>query len=1028
MEDISIGFGKKNFFGKSDNVFLDNYKVLKQLGRGSYGIVYEVRNKNTGEIRACKRLSKLNIRNLDKFEREINILIKADHPNIIKLYEIFESQRYLYLIMEECKGGDIFNRINENIQNKKMYTEKDAANIILEVMSSIEYCHNHGICHRDLKPENLLYLNAGDEKDNPIKLIDFGLSQIFTNKNLKSKVGTAYYVAPEILKGDYTELCDIWSAGVILYILLSGDPPFNGSKDETIYKKIKKMKFSFPDEKWKNISKEAKDLISHMLVPEKERFSARQVIEHPWFKKASSTLLVDFNFDSAFVSDNILGSKFNNNLILTFSIKSSPFTSLLVEYQSINLNKSYKLNHSLEDFQNKSIFFSKYNSLNDILVLFNKLLDDKNVKVEETNKNFIVSNDLSKDGIFDFNLVINNDIKNNNKINKDLSESFSLNSDNINLNLSNSAQDIVIIIKNIEKNKFTNSLLRLHFLKKISNYLINNNIIKNVFSENILNLVDQINNFVEEDSIKSESKKTYDIIHFSNYLDKKIRDLNLNFDNFTSLLRSILKDEQKNEIDQYVKTLNLYDEYNNFFEPQIIYDLQNCFFNYSLVSCKYVEGENLEAYKKRKMSCNNMNRKLLYHEDEELKNVENIYFFDSIDNAIIHSKKNNGKIIENNENFSLVASEVFYDERKLKQFEKDIPYDELNKKESDGIFSIKIKRDNKKEVNDIFGNKYIISQKYQILPIYKLSLKRNEYYVLHIDPELKKKKEYLKKLNSIQNDQNLLNMNIYFKYSIEEALKFILKRRYNKVILICSIGKDKSGIRFVEIARKILFNFDVLVLFFSEDEKLIPEIEKFKNCLYANKLDLYKEYILNYNYDGLINLKKKLEDLYNITFQQFSFDFLSFTNAQNIGEFNSLESFRSNYFREVYIKNKDNYIYMDNKGKTQITKKIDKRKLWFVTLSEDNEITFFSNGFYLDISKDSCNTEGNYKSMIKWKFEKKSNEFYNFIYKKNENNLLSIEGKEIKVNKGDNGNNKFELIDEFEVDYNINSSSLSDNI
>ena len=218
------------------------------------------------------------------------------------------------------------------------------------------------------------------------------------------------------------------------------------------------------------------------------------------------------------------------------------------------------------------------------------------------------------------------------------------------------------------------------------------------------------------------------------------------------------------------------------------------------------------------------------------------------------------------------------------------------------------------------------------------------------------------------------------------------------------------------------------MLFFSEDEKLIPEIEKFKNCLYANKLDLYKEYILNYNYDGLINLKKKLEDLYNITFQQFSFDFLSFTNAQNIGEFNSLESFRSNYFREVYIKNKDNYIYMDNKGKTQITKKIDKRKLWFVTLSEDNEITFFSNGFYLDISKDSCNTEGNYKSMIKWKFEKKSNEFYNFIYKKNENNLLSIEGKEIKVNKGDNGNNKFELIDEFEVDYNINSSSLSDNI
>ena len=375
-------------------------------------------------------------------------------------------------------------------------------------------------------------------------------------------------------------------------------------------------------------------------------------------------------------------------------------------------------------------------------------------------------------------------------------------------------------------------------------------------------------------------------------------------------------------------------------------DLKNCFFDYSLISCKYIEGENLEVYKKRKMSCNNMNRKMLYHEDEDLKNAENIYFFDSIDYTIFDSKKNNGKIIENNENFSFIVSEVFYNENKLKQFEKDISYDELNKKESDGIFAIKIKRDNKKEVNDIFGNKYVISQKYQILPIYKFSLKRNEYYVLHVDPEFKRKKEFLIKLNSIQKDQSLLNMNIYLESSIEESLKFLLKRRYNKVILISSIGKDKSGFRFVEIARKILFNFDVLVLFFSEDEKPIPEIGKFKNCLFANKLDLYKEYISNYNYEGLINLKKKLEDLYNITFQQFSFDFLSFTNAQNRGEFNSLESFRSIYFREVYIKNDENYIYMDGKGKTQITKIIDKSKLWYVTLSGDNEITFFSNGFY----------------------------------------------------------------------------------
>ena len=159
MEDTTIKFGKETFVGKFEGDFLDNYEVLKQLGKGGYGKVYRVKNLKTGEIRACKHLSKLSIKNLPKFEREINILKKSDHPNIIKLYEIFESKRSLYLIMEECKGGEVFDKIIEHIQNKKMYTEKDAANMFQQMMSAVEYCHNNGICHRDLKPENLLYLN-----------------------------------------------------------------------------------------------------------------------------------------------------------------------------------------------------------------------------------------------------------------------------------------------------------------------------------------------------------------------------------------------------------------------------------------------------------------------------------------------------------------------------------------------------------------------------------------------------------------------------------------------------------------------------------------------------------------------------------------------------------------------------------------------------------------------------------------------------------------------------------------------------
>ena len=271
------------------------------MGKGGYGKVYEVKNKKTGEIRACKHLSKLSIKNLAKFELEINILIKADHPNIIKLYEIFQSQRSLYLVMEECKGGEVFDRIIDHIQKKEMYSEKDAAKIFEKLMSAVQYCHNNGICHRDLKPENLLYLNEGSEKDNPIKVIDFGLSQIFINRRLSTKVGTAYYVSPEILKGDYTEKCDIWSAGVILYILLSGDPPFNGPDDSSIYSKIASLKYSFPQNKWSNISIEAKDLITHMICPENERYNAKQVLEHPWLKNANNKPLTEFNFDPLFL-------------------------------------------------------------------------------------------------------------------------------------------------------------------------------------------------------------------------------------------------------------------------------------------------------------------------------------------------------------------------------------------------------------------------------------------------------------------------------------------------------------------------------------------------------------------------------------------------------------------------------------------------------------------------------------------------------------------------------------------------------
>jgi calcium-dependent protein kinase len=256
--------------------------MLKEIGSGSYGRVYKVKSKTSGDTRACKQLAKGRIANMEKFTLEINVMIQMDHPNIIKLYEVYEDNRYIYLIMEECTGGELFDRIIDRINNKNLFTEKEAAEIFKQMMSAINYCHSQGICHRDLKPENLLFLNTSD--DSPLKVIDFGLSKIFSQDDHKmdTKVGTAYYVSPEVLKGDYDEKCDVWSSGVILYIILTGDPPFNGANDNEIYRKIQQKKFSFPSPQWDKISDDVKDLIKKMLSDPADRLTAGQVLQHTW--------------------------------------------------------------------------------------------------------------------------------------------------------------------------------------------------------------------------------------------------------------------------------------------------------------------------------------------------------------------------------------------------------------------------------------------------------------------------------------------------------------------------------------------------------------------------------------------------------------------------------------------------------------------------------------------------------------------------------------------------------------------------
>ena len=290
----NVGFNKEKFVGKVEGKLEDKYEIIKEIGSGGFSRCLQVKNKTTGLLYACKELPKKKLSDLEGLMREVNLMIQLDHPNIIKLYEVYENEKYIYLIMELCTGGELFDRIVENTENGVQFTEKQAAEIFKQMMSAINYCHKNGIVHRDLKPENLLYLNK--DENSPIKVIDFGMSKRFDSKHFMSeKVGTAYYISPEVLQGKYDEKCDIWSAGVILYIIICGYPCFNGDDDDEIFAAIQKGKIVFPSPEWDSISSDAKELIKKMCSPPNKRLTASQVLEETWVKdnapNAGKTLL-----------------------------------------------------------------------------------------------------------------------------------------------------------------------------------------------------------------------------------------------------------------------------------------------------------------------------------------------------------------------------------------------------------------------------------------------------------------------------------------------------------------------------------------------------------------------------------------------------------------------------------------------------------------------------------------------------------------------------------------------------------------
>ena len=284
LKDLTITSGQFVKEGMGD--LYSNYELCNYIGKGGFGRVYKVHHKLSNQYRAmkiiqCKSLSDNHSSTINK---EINILKNLDHPNIIKVYEFYQSEKYVYIINELCTGGELFDKIVD----VKFFSENVACNIMRQLLSAVAYCHENGVIHRDLKPENILIENS-EEKDKEffhIKVIDFGTCEIFKKKKLTEQIGTSFYIAPEVIKNSYNEKCDLWSCGVILYILLCGSPPFYGKNEKEIFKKIIEGNFTFRHKIWNKISSEAKNLVLKLLqVNPDKRISAKVALEDIWFKK-----------------------------------------------------------------------------------------------------------------------------------------------------------------------------------------------------------------------------------------------------------------------------------------------------------------------------------------------------------------------------------------------------------------------------------------------------------------------------------------------------------------------------------------------------------------------------------------------------------------------------------------------------------------------------------------------------------------------------------------------------------------------
>jgi calcium-dependent protein kinase len=369
----------------------DNYKIINKLGKGSFGSVYKVKHKITGEIRAMKIIKNTSINDNDgmvnkKFLKEIQVLKELEHPNIIKIFEYYIDNKYHYIISELLTGGELY----ETILKFQKFNEKKAAYIMKQILSALNYLHSKGIVHRDIKPENILVQKTNKKSKNDIdeiniKLIDFGASNFFKeNEILTLKVGSPYYIAPEVLNKSYNEKCDIWSAGVVLYVMLTGNFPFIGKTSQKLFENIKTGKYKQTGKEWEAISKEAKDLIGKMLeLDTSKRISASECLNSPFLS------IINTKDNIPDILPSVLSNIYKLNarekiqqatiaLIVHNIQQNDQVDKLKTIFELLDVNKDGQLTYSEINEAFKRMFPDDYITEEKMKVIFEKMDENKN--------------------------------------------------------------------------------------------------------------------------------------------------------------------------------------------------------------------------------------------------------------------------------------------------------------------------------------------------------------------------------------------------------------------------------------------------------------------------------------------------------------------------------------------------------------------------------------------------------------------------------------------------------------------------